>query len=305
MERNMKFALFGNTYQEHKSAHVTHLLKILRKKNAQICISNEFYDFLRAHTRADLSGLEVFEGNKFTADMVLSVGGDGTFLKAASRVGNKGIPILGINTGRLGFLADITPDEMEETFNEIYEGKFLTEPRRVLKLTCDGHILKGCPYALNEIAVLKRDTSSMITITAYVNNNLMNVYQADGLVVSTPTGSTGYSLSIGGPILVPQSGTISITAVAPHMLNVRPIVIRDDWEITLEVESRSHNFLIAIDGRSEPCREGTKLTIQRAKHFVRIVKRCNHNFFNTLRDKMMWGVDTRELSISRKDFRKL
>ena len=305
MERNMKFALFGNTYQEHKSAHVTHLLKILRKKDAEICISNEFYDFLRAHTKADLGGLEVFEGNKFTADMVLSVGGDGTFLKAASRVGNKGIPILGINTGRLGFLADITPDQMEETFDEIYEGKFLTEPRRVLKLTCDGHVLRGCPYALNEIAVLKRDTSSMITITAYVNNELMNVYQADGLVISTPTGSTGYSLSIGGPILVPQSGTISITAVAPHMLNVRPIVIRDDWEINLEVESRSHNFLIAIDGRSEPCREGAKLTIQRAKHFVRIVKRCNHNFFNTLRDKMMWGVDTRELSISRKDFRKM
>ena len=305
MERNMKFALFGNTYQEHKSAHVTHLLKILRRKNAQICISNEFYDFLRAHTRADLDGLEVFEGNRFSADMVLSVGGDGTFLKAASRVGKKGIPILGINTGRLGFLADITPDEMEETFDEIYEGKFLTEPRRVLKLTCDGHVLRGCPYALNEIAVLKRDTSSMITIKASINDELMNVYQADGLVVSTPTGSTGYSLSIGGPILVPQSGTISITAVAPHMLNVRPIVIRDDWDITLEVESRSHNFLIAIDGRSEPCREGTKLTIQRAKHFVRIVKRCNHNFFNTLRDKMMWGVDTRELSISRKDFRKM
>lgn len=305
MERNMKFALFGNTYQEHKSAHVTHLLKILRKKNAQICISNEFYDFLHTHTHADLEGLEIFEGNKFSADMVLSVGGDGTFLKAASRVGNKGIPILGINTGRLGFLADITPNEMEETFDEIYQGKFLTEPRRVLKLTCDGHVLKGSPYALNEIAVLKRDTSSMITIKACVNNELMNVYQADGLVVSTPTGSTGYSLSIGGPILVPQSGTISITAVAPHMLNVRPIVIRDDWEITLEIESRSHNFLIAVDGRSEPCREGTKLTIQRAKHFVRIVKRCNHNFFNTLRDKMMWGVDTREFSISRKDFRKM
>lgn len=301
----MRFALFGNTFQEHKSAHITHLLKILREKNAQICISNEFYDFLRTHTRADLGGLEVFEGNKFTADMVLSIGGDGTFLKAASRVGKKGTPILGINTGRLGFLADIVPDEMEETFNEIYQGNYLIEPRRVLKLTCDGHILKGCPYGLNEIAVLKRDTSSMITIKACVNNELMNVYQADGLVISTPTGSTGYSLSIGGPILVPQSGTISITAVAPHMLNVRPIVIRDDWDITLEVESRSHNFLIAIDGRSEPCREGTKLTIQRAHHFVRIVKRCNHNFFNTLRDKMMWGVDTREFSISRKDFRKM
>ena len=302
MEQDMKFALFGNTYQEHKSAHVTHLLKILRQKNAQICISNEFYDFLRTHTRADLGGLEVFEGNKFTADMVLSIGGDGTFLKAASRVGNKGIPILGINTGRLGFLADITPEQMEETFEEIYAGKYLTEPRRVLKLTCDGHVLKGCPYALNEIAVLKRDTSSMITIEAAINNELMNIYQADGLVVSTPTGSTGYSLSIGGPILVPQSGTISITAVAPHMLNVRPIDIRDDWEITLNVESRSHNFLIAIDGRSESCREGTKLTIRRAKHFVRIVKRCDHSFFNTLREKMMWGVDTREVSISLKKF---
>ena len=302
MERDMKFALFGNTYQEHKSAHVTHLLKILREKNAQICISNEFYDFLRTHTRADLGGLEVFEGNKFSADMVLSIGGDGTFLKAASRVGNKGIPILGINTGRLGFLADITPEQMEETFEEIYAGKYLTEPRRVLKLTCEGHVLKGCPYALNEIAVLKRDTSSMITIEAAINDELMNIYQADGLVISTPTGSTGYSLSIGGPILVPQSGTISITAVAPHMLNVRPIVIRDDWEITLNVESRSHNFLIAIDGRSEPCREGTKLTIRRAKHFVRIVKRCDHSFFNTLREKMMWGVDTREVSISLKKF---
>ena len=300
MERNMKFALFGNTYQEHKSAHVTHLLKILRKRDAHICISNEFYDFLRAHTRADLGGLEVFEGNKFTADMVLSVGGDGTFLKAASRVGKKGIPILGINTGRLGFLADITPDQMEETFDEIYEGKYLTEPRRVLKLTCDGHVLKGSPYALNEVAILKRDTSSMITIRAFVNNELMNLYQADGLVISTPTGSTGYSLSNGGPILVPQSGTISITAVAPHMLNVRPIVIRDNWEIKLDVESRSHNFLIAIDGRSESCREGTQLTIRRANHFVRIVKRCDHNFFNTLREKMMWGADSRELSITRK-----
>ena len=300
MERDMKFALFGNTFQEQKSAHVTHLLRILRKRNAQICISNEFYDFLRTHTRADLGGLEVFEGNKFHADMVLSIGGDGTFLKAASRVGHKGIPILGINTGRLGFLADITPDQMEETFDEIYRGMYLTEPRRVLKLTCDGHVLKGSPYGLNEIAVLKRDTSSMITIRAWVNDELLNVYQADGLVISTPTGSTGYSLSIGGPIMVPQSGTISLTAVAPHMLNVRPIVIRDDWEVTLEVESRSHNFLIAIDGRSESCREGTKLRIKRANHYVRIVKRCEHNFFNTLREKMMWGADIRELSITRK-----
>ena len=225
--------------------------------------------------------------------MVLSIGGDGTFLKAASRVGKKEIPILGINTGRLGFLADILPDQMEDAFDEIYQGNYLAEPRRVLKLTCNGHVLKGYPYGLNEIAVLKRDTSSMITIHAYINGEPLNVYQADGLVISTPTGSTGYSLSVGGPILVPQSGTISLTAVAPHSLNVRPIVIRDDWEITLDVESRSHNFLIAVDGRSETCREGTRLTIKRADYYVRIVKRCHHSFFNTLREKMMWGMDGR------------
>lgn len=293
MQQNLRFALFGNTYQEHKSAHVTHLLEILRRRKAQICISNEFYDFLRNHTKADLSGLEVFEGNNFSADMVLSIGGDGTFLKAASRVGKKEIPILGINTGRLGFLADVLPDQMEDAFDEIYQGNYLAEPRRVLKLTCNGHVLKGYPYGLNEIAVLKRDTSSMITIHAYINGEPLNVYQADGLVISTPTGSTGYSLSVGGPILVPQSGTISLTAVAPHSLNVRPIVIRDDWEITLDVESRSHNFLIAVDGRSETCREGTRLTIKRADYYVRIVKRCHHSFFNTLREKMMWGMDGR------------
>lgn len=293
MQQTLRFALFGNTYQEHKSAHVTHLLEILRRRKAQICISNEFYDFLRNHTKADLSGLEVFEGNNFSADMVLSIGGDGTFLKAASRVGKKEIPILGINTGRLGFLADVLPDQMEDAFDEIYQGNYLAGPRRVLKLTCNGHVLKGYPYGLNEIAVLKRDTSSMITIHAYINGEPLNVYQADGLVISTPTGSTGYSLSVGGPILVPQSGTISLTAVAPHSLNVRPIVIRDDWEITLDVESRSHNFLIAVDGRSETCREGTRLTIKRADYYVRIVKRCHHSFFNTLREKMMWGMDGR------------
>lgn len=294
MQNEMKFAIFGNTYQEHKSAHVTHLLEILRKKKAQICISSEFYDFLRMHTNADLGGLEIFEGNNFTADMALSIGGDGTFLKAASRVGKKEIPILGINTGRLGFLADISPDEMEETFNEIYEGKFIAEARRVLKLTCSNHVLKGNPYGLNEIAVLKRDSSSMISIDAYINGELLNRYQADGLIVATPTGSTGYSLSVGGAIMVPQSGTISITAVAPHTLNVRPIVIKDDWEITLDVESRSHNFLISIDGRSESCHEGTRLTIRRANHHIKIVKRCGHSFFNTLREKMMWGADTRQ-----------
>ena len=293
MEQTMKFALFGNTYQEHKSAHVTHLLEILRARQAEICISSEFYSFLLHHSRANLCGLDIFEGSDFTADMVLSIGGDGTFLKAASRVGGKGIPILGINTGRLGFLADISPDQMEEAFEEIYQGHYQAEARRVLQLSCEGQTLKGCPYGLNEIAVLKRDSSSMITIHAYVNGSLLNSYQADGLIIATPTGSTGYSLSVGGPILVPQSGTITLTAVAPHTLNMRPIVLRDDWDITLDVESRSHNYLVAIDGRSERMTEGTRLVIRKAAHTIKIVKQRNQRYFSTLREKLMWGADQR------------
>lgn len=293
MEHPHRFALFGNTYQEQKSAHIKRLLDILRSKNAEICICRDFHAFLKQHTSANLSGLEVFDGNDFRADMVLSIGGDGTFLRAASRVGHKEIPILGINTGRLGFLADVSPAELEGAFDEICSGEYHSEARSVLHLSSQGQELRGYPYALNEIAILKRDSSSMITILARVNGEPLCSYRADGLVIATPTGSTGYALSVGGPILVPQSGTISLTAVAPHSLNVRPIVLRDDWTITLDVESRSHHFLIAVDGRSEDCHEGTRLTIRRADYRVNIVKRCNHSFFNTLREKMMWGADSR------------
>jgi len=225
--------------------------------------------------------------------MVLSIGGDGTFLKAASRVGSRNIPILGINTGRLGFLADVSPEEMEDTFNDIYSGNYRIEDRSVLQVSCKEQELKGYPFGLNEIAVLKRDSSSMISIHTAINGAYLTTYQADGLVIATPTGSTAYSLSIGGPVIVPHSNTIAITPVAPHSLNVRPIVINDDWEITLDIESRSHNFLIAIDGRSETCREGSQLTIRKADYKIKVVKRNCHIFFNTLRNKMMWGADGR------------
>ena len=227
------------------------------------------------------------------ADQVVTIGGDGTFLKAASRVGKKNIPILGINTGRLGFLADISPEEMEETIDEIYNNHYKVEERSVLQLKCDDEKLMASPYALNEIAVLKRDSSSMISIHTAINGAHLTTYQADGLVIATPTGSTAYSLSVGGPVIVPHSKTIAITPVAPHSLNVRPIVICDDWEITLDVESRSHNFLVAIDGRSESCKETTQLTISRADYSIKVVKRFNHIFFDTLRNKMMWGADVR------------
>lgn len=291
--RPKKYALFGNTYQAKKSAHVLRLLSILDKYQAEVYIQKEFYQFLTKDLKMDIQVAGVFDNDDFHADMVLSMGGDGTFLKAASYVGNKNIPILGINTGRLGFLADVSPEEMEETFEDIYKKNYKIEDRSVLQAFSEGQSLKGYPCGLNEIAILKRDSSSMITIHTSINGAYLTTYQADGLVIATPTGSTAYSLSIGGPVIVPHSNTIAITPVAPHSLNIRPIVINDDWEITLDVESRSHNFLVAIDGRSETCREGTRLVIRKADYQIKVVKRPNHIFFHTLRDKMMWGADGR------------
>lgn len=289
----MKFAIFGNTYQARKSFHAETLFKILAKYNAEIFVCRDFHSFLNSDLKLNAHADGLFSGSDFDADMVISIGGDGTFLRAASRVGRKGIPILGINTGRLGFLADVLPEEMEETFKEIHRNQYSVEERSVLQLLCDEKRLQESPYALNEIAVLKRDSSSMISIHTAINGNYLTTYQADGLIIATPTGSTAYSLSVGGPIMVPHANTMAITPVAPHSLNVRPIVVCDDWEITLDVESRSHNFLVAIDGSSETCKETTRLTIRRADYSVKVVKRYNHVFFDTLRTKMMWGADTR------------
>lgn len=289
----MKFAIFGNCYQAHKSSHAEHLFHLLMQRNASLCVSKEFYHFLKDDLHLNVPPAELIDGDDFTADLTISIGGDGTFLKTASRVGRKNIPILGINTGRLGFLADISPDEIEETLNEIYNHQYKVEERSVLQLQCDNETLMQAPYALNEIAVLKHDSSSMISIHTSINGAHLATYQADGLIVATPTGSTAYSLSVGGPIMVPHSQTFAITPVAPHSLNVRPIVICDDWEITLEVESRSHNFLVAVDGRSESCKESTQLRISRADYTIKVMKRCNHSFFDTLRNKMMWGADAR------------
>lgn len=290
----MKFAIFGNTYQAKKSSHAENLFKLLAKHEAEVYVCREFYRFLASDLKLSVHVAGLFDDDNFTADMVISIGGDGTFLKAAKRVGSKNIPILGINTGRLGFLADVSPEEMEETLAEIHTEHYTVEERSVLQLICGDKHLQASPYALNEIAILKRDSSSMISIRTAINGAFLTTYQADGLIIATPTGSTAYSLSVGGPIIVPHSKTIAITPVAPHSLNVRPIVICDDWEITLDVESRSHNFLVAIDGSSETCKETTQLTIRKAPYSIQVVKRYHHVFFDTLRSKMMWGVDTRK-----------
>jgi NAD+ kinase len=234
--------------------------------------------------------------------MALSLGGDGTFLRTAACVGSAGIPILGINLGRLGFLATIRPDELEHTLDEIEHHDYQVEERSTLFLESEGEAVCGDQYpfpqgieavALNEIAILKRDSSSMISIHTTINGQPLTTYQADGLVVSTPTGSTAYSLSNGGPIIVPQADTMCLTPVAPHSLHTRPIVVPDSWRLTLQVDSRSHNFLVALDGRNYTCSDKTTLTIRRGDYPVRVVKRPAESFFHTLRGKLGWDTDVR------------
>ena len=294
IRQHLKFAIFGNEYQPKKSASIQSILSFLEAREAEVYVEKGFYDFLNRSQQLDVMVAGVFEGYNFDVDYVISMGGDGTFLKAASRVGAKGTPIIGVNMGRLGFLADVLPGEIEAALDSLYAGDCLIENHAVIMVEATGGVLAGSPFALNDIAVLKRDDASMISIRTHVNGEFLVTYQADGLVVTTPTGSTAYNLSNGGPIIIPQSGSLCLTPVAPHSLNIRPIVINDTAEITLDVESRSHNYLVAIDGRSERMTEGTKLTIRKAPHTIRIVKHRNQRYFSTLREKLMWGADQRE-----------
>ena len=293
MTKKLKFALFGNVYQERKCAAVQKFFAIAQKKKADIAIHEPFFEFLRDKMKICVPECEVFKDRDFTADYVICMGGDGTFLDAASKVGDKEIPVIGVNTGRLGFLASFSPDLMEDTMEDIYSGFYDVEKHSVLQISCDELELKDYPFALNEIAILKHDISSMITIHTDINNEYLTAYQADGLIIGTPTGSTAYSLSVGGPIIVPQSETISLTPVAPHSLNMRPIVLTDDSEVTLRVESRSHSFLISLDGRSQSYPDNVHLRIRKAPYKVNVITKKGQSFFATLRKKMMWGADNR------------
>lgn len=292
-QRKLRFALFGNIYQVKKSASIQKVLSTIARYGGELYVDMEYYYFLKDNQHLDINATKVLSDDDFTADFAISMGGDGTFLKTASRVGKKNIPILGVNMGRLGFLADISPDDIEHTMDALHRDDYAIESRAVIEVEIDGQPMADVNYALNDVAILKRDTASMISISAHINGQLLTTYQADGLVISTPTGSTAYSLSNGGPIIVPGTKVFSMTAVAPHSLNIRPIVIPDSSVIELDVESRSHSFLVAIDGRSEKYKEGTKITLRRAPYYIKVVKRSDHRYFNTLREKMMWGADVR------------
>lgn len=283
-------ALFGNTHQTEKSRYAHKVVELLKKKGAEILIEREFYECAK-QSIGIFDDSHIFSSYDFEADLAISLGGDGTFLRAARFVNNKGIPILGINIGHLGFMADVNPEDIPHIINDICNKNYVVERRSVLEVALPEPNPEIFPFALNEVAVLKQDISSMIKIRVTVNGEYLTTYSADGLVIATPTGSTGYALSAGGPVVVPQSKSLVLTAVAPHSLSVRPIVLCDNIEVSLEVESRSHNYLVSVDGRSVRCNENDVLTIRRAPFDINIVRSANKTYFDTLREKLMWDGD--------------
>lgn len=289
----MKIGIFGCGYRSDKLPLLRRLFEKLETLKAEIFVSRDFHAFLSTTLDFRPACAGVLSAPPFGLDIALSVGGDGTFLRTAEQIGRQDIPILGINTGRLGFLAEAGPEQIEETLDEISRGDYRIERRMMLCLQTSEPAFVGCNYALNEVALLKRETSSMITIHTFLNDEYLTSYQADGLVIASPTGSTAYSMSVNGPIILPQSDNIVLSPVAPHSLNVRPLVIPGSYKISLEVESRNDSYLVALDGRSESLSVDVRLSVCRADFAIQMISRNNRSFYRTLRDKLMWGADVR------------
>ncbi len=288
----MKVAIFGNTNRPDVLSYLKIFFESLHDKGVNFLLKENLYVYMKEN---DLSvdDVSVIVDDDFQADLAISIGGDGTFLTTAACIGDKQIPILGVNTGRLGFLTDVSEDNIKSAIDLILKKEYHTEERSLLYVETSETESLTYPYALNEVAVLKQDTSSMIAISASLNGEPVHTYQSDGLIVSTPTGSTAYSMSVGGPIVVPQAQNIILSPVASHSLNVRPLIIPDDWTLELEVNSRTGSFLLALDGRSKVLEQTTKLKISKADHKIKIIKQPGHTFFNTLKNKLMWGLDKR------------
>jgi NAD+ kinase len=226
-------------------------------------------------------------------DFIFSVGGDGTFLQSVLNIRSFNIPVVGVNSGRLGFLADISEDQVQNALTNIFNHKYTVIERSMLQVDFEGTDNMDFNFALNEVTVLKTDTSSMINILAYLDKELLNNYWADGLIIATPTGSTAYSLSVGGPILTPDSENFVITPLAPHNLTVRPLVVPDNYEIRLKVEGRGTQFLASLDSRSVAVDQSTEIKIRKANFKLKTLQLPDQTFFTTLRNKLMWGVDRR------------
>ena len=290
----MKIAIYGKRITENYLPFIQTLFKTLTDKGVEVLVFEPFYKELIQQTPLDFE-IQTFNAYEeiSTVNYLFSVGGDGTLLETVALVRESNIPILGINTGRLGFLTSVTTNEIEQAIEDVLEGNFNLDKRTLLNLQTDNNLFGEVNYALNEITLQKTDTSSMITIQVYLGDEFLNSYWADGLIISTPTGSTAYSLSCGGPIILPASGNIIINPIAPHNLNVRPLVIPDDTELTLKIEGRTDNFLVALDSRSLTIPLSVELKIKKANHHINLLRLKNHSFLSTLRTKLMWGLDKR------------
>lgn len=290
----MKIAVNGRVFSDNITSDIQKIFDELFAHFAEIQISRPFNSFLRNKIR--LKGqVDTYNNinDIFEADFVISIGGDGTLLETLTHIGKKEYPILGINTGRLGFLAT-TPVEFAITaIRSLFDGNFKYDERTLIRLESEKDIFEGLNFGMNEFAILKSDTSSMIVVNTYINGDYLNSYWADGLIVSTPTGSTGYSLSCGGPIVFPHTSNFTISPVSPHNLNIRPIVVSDNSEISFEVECRSKNFLVSLDSRSKTVDASSKMAVKKEDFKAKLVKTGNENFLNTLRNKLNWGLDVR------------
>lgn len=290
----MNVGLHGRDFQQKSNRFIEKLLEILAGYNAHVSVSSKFLKHLKSSKIKELH-LKTFEvgDNLKNLDFFISLGGDGTLLDSVTYVGKAEVPILGINTGRLGFLATIGREDVEKALENIFKGNYKVDSRMVLKLVSDPLLFGGLNFALNDFTIMKKDTSSMITVHVFVDGELLNSYWSDGIIVSTPTGSTGYSLSCGGPLVYPKSESFVITPVSPHNLTARPIVLSDNSEIEFQIEGRSKKFLISMDSRFETIDESVKLKLKKERFAVKLIHLPGHHYFKTLRQKLNWGLDIR------------
>ncbi|MEO8149252.1 MAG: NAD kinase [Bacteroidia bacterium] len=291
----MRAAIYGRQQREDIIPYVEKLFNELKKHGYDICVHDPFLNFIRQKTQKSYK-YDTFTSHsdiRHGVELMFSVGGDGTMLDTITLIQDSAIPVAGINTGRLGFLSGIAKDQLAEAVQELVKGNYSLDKRTMLRLESNANLFGGVNYALNELTVHKKDSASMMTINTFLNGEYLNSYWADGLIVATPTGSTGYSLSCGGPIIMPQCENFVITPIAPHNLNVRPIVVSDKNVISLEVEGRNRYFLASLDSRSVTIDSSVQLAVRIEDFKINLVRLHNENFLTTLRDKLMWGVDSR------------
>jgi NAD+ kinase len=293
----MKVAIFGKYYQNSTEPIIKDIFVFFNSNNVEMVIESYFLNVLKEKKIIEK------EYNTFSShieldssfDMLVSIGGDGTILRAATLVRDSGVPILGINAGRLGFLATVQKDNIAEFLQFIIEKKYTLSKRTLLSLatTPENESIKELNFALNEISVSRKETTSMITVETYLNGEFLNSYWADGLIIATPTGSTGYSMSCGGPILTPDVKSFVVTPIAPHNLNARPLVITDDTEIKLKISGREENYLVSLDSRITSINNDTVLIIKKTPFQINMVEIPDETFLKTLRTKLFWGEDRR------------